>query len=247
MNNKAALFIAVILGSLSVVGIQMYIDKIKSEVKAGKELMDAWVTVREIDRGETLTEADITKVEMPAEFVRKLASTQVSDSKLIIKSKTQSAISANQIIQNHHINAQRGSSQGLDIGGGFRAITVKVDPVSGVAGMIRPGDFVDLIGCFETDGMMLEGIRIPQLTTLLLPKLKVLAVDARVDRNSKDRRFGYNTVTLRARPKDVTRIVHASTFGKIMLALVKDDDPAATRLYPITSKILLGEAAKEMK
>lgn len=50
-----------------------------------------------------------------------------------------------------------------------RAITLRIDKIHGVAGFLKQGDFVDIIGSFTVEGR--------NLTKYVLPKVKILAVN----------------------------------------------------------------------
>lgn len=245
MNNKLALLVAIVLGVLSIIGIQMYVEGIRRKVDAGKEKVDAYVAARDIDQGEVIREEDVDKIEVARRLIRRLSNTQIKDRKLIVNSRAQTPIKQNQIIQNYHIYVTRNAGRGLELEGGWRAVTVKVDAVTGIAGLVRPGDFVVVMTAFELDGADVGGQKVAQLTTTLLPKVKVLAVDARTDPNAEA--FGYRTITLRVQPDEVTRVAHANQFGKIILGLMKDDEKAQRKLFPVTPQSLIKGAADELK
>lgn len=250
MNNKLALLVSIILGVLSIVGIQLYIQKIRQEVVKDQEMVNAYVAVRDIEAGETIADQDVDKIDVPNSYLRRLGQTHIKDRKLIVGSRAQLGIAARQIIQNYHVFVQRSSGKTLALDAGYQAMTIQVDAISGIAGLLRPGDFVNVIGAFELDvkGTLPNGTPFPkQFAMTLLQKIKILAVDRVTDRNSSERRFRYKTVTLRLRPQQITRLAHATNFGKITLSQVKDSDAPDARTYPATANQIIELMARELK
>jgi pilus assembly protein CpaB len=112
---------------------------------------------------------------------------------------------------------------------GRRAITVPVDDVSSVSGMVAPGDRIDLLATIKRDG---RATLIP-----LLQKATVLATGKLVgDRRSNARgesradddneRRTYTTLTIDASPKDAARILAAREIGQLTAVLRSPADEA---------------------
>ncbi|MBS0611601.1 MAG: Flp pilus assembly protein CpaB [Proteobacteria bacterium] len=108
---------------------------------------------------------------------------------------------------------------------GRRAITVPVDEVSSMAGMIKPGDRIDL----------LVSIRQNTRVTLmpLLQRALVLATGAQTQAQATDapEGRGYNSMTLDVSPEDARRIFAAREIGRLTAVLRtvgdEEDQPAA--------------------
>ncbi|MDF1660224.1 MAG: Flp pilus assembly protein CpaB [Planctomycetota bacterium] len=247
MNNKLALIVAVVLGILSIVGINMYIQKIKQDSIRGEELVDVYVASKRVAAGSVIEESFVAVKQIPSKFVRSLRGSQIKKREAIVNSTALIDIEENQIIQSYHVDADFKVGQGLDFKSTYRAITIKVDAVSGIAGMLRPGDWVDVIGCFELQGFGVGGVKIPQITSVLMRQIKVLATDQQTDPNSKSAQFAYRTVTLRVNPEQVTKVAHAQMFGKIFLAKVQDSALKDRNSYPMTADRLLKESEQELQ
>lgn len=102
---------------------------------------------------------------------------------------------------------------------GYRAVTIQVTPSSSVAGFIFPGDAVDL----------LVTLKVPDETKdkkkgdhhageTVLTNLKVLALDQRLDDQSKEVAVA-KTATLEVTPKQAEIIAVVSEIGKLSLSL----------------------------
>ena len=114
---------------------------------------------------------------------------------------------------------------------GMRAATVGVDAVSGAAGLIWPGDRVDLVLTQALDdGALPAGRRV--LGETVMTDLRVIAVDQKLVQGAtpgaEDAGGGNSTVTVEATPGQVERVAVASRLGKLSLAVRPGgSDPAA--------------------
>jgi pilus assembly protein CpaB len=103
---------------------------------------------------------------------------------------------------------------------GRRAVAVPVDDISSVAGLVKPGDRIDL----------LVSIKRNTRTTLmpLVQRALVLATGARTDSRASpdagsDQR-SYNTMTLDVSPEDARRLFAARELGRLTAVLRTPDD-----------------------
>jgi pilus assembly protein CpaB len=94
-----------------------------------------------------------------------------------------------------------------------RALTVRVDDVSGVAGFIHPGDRVDI----------LSDIKIPDskenFSKIILQNINILTAGQIWERRGDNKPMVVNTVTLELDPEQAEIMNLASNEGKIRLAL----------------------------
>ena len=103
---------------------------------------------------------------------------------------------------------------------GRRAVTLSVDEISSIAGLLEPGDVVDLLLTVRRNQ--------ENLSVLLLQDVAVLAAGARtvaaVGQEGAERR--YSTVTLEASAEEAQRIVAGRTVGTITAVLRGPGDRA---------------------
>lgn len=108
------------------------------------------------------------------------------------------------------------------LGSGMRAVTVGVDPVSGTAGLIWPGDHVDLVLTQALDDKDRPADRRLSGETVL-SNLRVIAVDQQLaeggQSNGATAGNTARTVTIEASSFDAERIVVASRLGNISLVV----------------------------
>jgi pilus assembly protein CpaB len=107
----------------------------------------------------------------------------------------------------------------------YRAISVPISGAAAVSGMIKPGDYVDLLGTFS-----MPSKNNPQLTenvtSTLFPKVKVLAVGNQVGNDpGQIARSSSSTITFEVEPNVAEIIVFAQHSGQLYLTLRHPDNP----------------------
>jgi pilus assembly protein CpaB len=115
---------------------------------------------------------------------------------------------------------------------GMRAVTVGVDTISGTAGLIWPGDRVDLIltQSLEDQSLPLDH-RVAGET--LLVNARVIAVDqqlvqgAQAGSNTAGGNQGNRTVTLEVTPVDAEKVEVASRIGHLSMAVNSASRPVS--------------------
>jgi len=114
---------------------------------------------------------------------------------------------------------------------GYRAISVAVDPISSVSGLIRPDNNVDIIGTFHFPDMKGDQ-SLDTITLTILQNVRVLATGTETVKalDGAERNVGvkrsYNSVTLCLKPKEVEMIIFASQKGKLTLSLRNYEETA---------------------
>lgn len=113
------------------------------------------------------------------------------------------------------------------LGAGMRAVTVGVDAVSGSAGLIWPGDRVDLVLTQEiADPSAPSGHQIAGET--VLRNVRVIAIDQHLVQGAGpggSDPVAARTVTLEVTPSDAERVAVASRLGRLAL-VVRAAEPA---------------------
>ena len=133
---------------------------------------------------------------------------------------------------------------------GLRALTIPVDESSAAAGLISPGDFVDLLLVTHADeaGAGAASVR------PLLQAVRVVATGQQLQRHPTADGVGeegtagagapYATVTLHVLPEDAERVLLAQRLGELAVLLrpAGDSEPAALR--PVDATNLFGGPAR---
>src|SRR6185312_2859308 len=147
------------------------------------------------------------------------------------------------------VHAGDHSSMSAVLTPGTRAVTVNVTASTGMAGLIAPGDHVDLLltMTIHSDD---KDVPTRHMSETVLTNLRVLAMDQRVSDDNKDANVP-KTATLEVTPKQAELVAVTSELGLLSLSLRslaadKDDyshagtaptwDSDATRLIRDTGK-----------
>lgn len=118
---------------------------------------------------------------------------------------------------------------------GFRAMSVRVNDVIGVAGYVLPGTRVDVVATVnpttQTTGVT---------SKVILTNVLVLAAGTKIEQNGDDQPMAVSVVTLQVDPEQAERLTLASNEGKIQLALRNPLDPTAPETAGIRPAALMG-------
>ena len=151
-----------------------------------------------------------------------------------------------------------------------RAVTLKVDQLSGVAMLLKPGDFVDVFWTGQTSPEISKflGINtvdvnanVDKLTVLLLSDVYIMALDNRyslsptVARNRiVNAKENYGSVTVRCKSyEEAKMLIHAQMSGKLTLVkkgedqLVIDNDEAVDVLQMLKASRKVNAARQKDK
>lgn len=108
---------------------------------------------------------------------------------------------------------------------GYRAMTIRINDVLGVAGFVLPGDRVDIMltrGANQAD----------QTTEILLQGVRVLGIDQDAS-EQKDKPVVAHAATLEVTPEQAEKLTLASTVGTLSLALRKMGNTEETAARPV--------------
>ncbi|MBU2102688.1 MAG: Flp pilus assembly protein CpaB [Candidatus Omnitrophota bacterium] len=141
------------------------------------------------------------------------------------------------ILKGQHVNdnmvrasdAFRFLSQTID--GGMRAITIPVDQISAIEGLIKPADRVDIIGTFNFPTEK-GGQGLPLVVTLF-EGVKVLATNRNLSQYQTSSKTG--TITLALRPEDARMLAYVLEVGRIRLVLRGPLDAAQEEYSTLTT------------
>jgi pilus assembly protein CpaB len=135
---------------------------------------------------------------------------------------------------------------------GKRATSVGVDAVSGTAGLIWPGDHVDLILTQQIDDPNVSiGCRYAGET--VLKDVRVIAIDQQLVQggtsNTADTSQQSRTVTLEVSPEDAEKVAVATRLGKLALAVrpVDAGTPTDEKDHEVTCSKDVSSAIADMR
>jgi len=122
---------------------------------------------------------------------------------------------------------------------GFRALSVRVNDVVGVAGYVLPGNRVDVVATLNPTQQPID-----ITSKVILTNVLVLAAGTKIERDAENNKpIAVSVVTLLVNPDEAERLTLASTEGKIQLALRNPLDQTAPATLGIKPAVLMGSAA----
>lgn len=181
--------------------------------------VEVLVARNDLPAGRILQQGDLRwqawpDVDLPEQYIRKTNNSDMAD---MAGSVVRSGIRAGEPLSRGRVATpgDRGFMAAV-LTPGMRAITVRVDPTSGIGGFVFPGDRVDMILSHRIDDS--ETRTQNRAGETVLTNVRVLAIDQRTD-DQKNTPSPANTVTLEVTPKQVERVVVARALGDLSLSL----------------------------
>jgi pilus assembly protein CpaB len=232
---------AVVAGFVATFAIHKYVSiKTRIPVAASRQV---FIAVADISPGTVISGAAVKAVTWPQAVIPpNSASTMKEVEGRVVKVPIPQG---NPIL--FSMLAPEGTAAGLSgiLEDGKRALTVKVDEVTGVAGFIHPGDHVDVLMDLPLKG---EGGG-EHFSKTILHDILVLTTGQIWEQKGSNKPMVVNTVTLELAPEDGEVLNLASNEGKIRLALRNRNNRTVTQTPGVTTSILVGGGAakKESK
>ena len=258
MNRKIVLIASLVAGLLAALLTSAYISAKEDEVRAQKakfakenEQVETFRFRREMYEGAVITEADIE----PCKFFKRHGDDLVapgSERKLIGK-KTSCHVSAGAPIRWPYIEGGRLEAKGLsdrieykwdaERPKSYRAMSINVTGSSSVSGLIRKGDYVDVIGTFDFPDDQGQIKRGDPVTCTVLQRVQVLATgnDRPPERSlgttgGSSRAGAYSLVTLSVTPREAEILAFAENIkGRLMLTLRNEKDRYVENDLPVVT------------
>jgi pilus assembly protein CpaB len=216
------LAVAVVLGAAAAFGVNRFIQRQVEDIEArGKAQRTVRVLVpkEDLPKGTALVSKVVAVRDIPAEWMHSNAITPEQFDRVENQRLAYPAARGEMILWSL-LDGHRTPSFSSRLASGRRAITVPVDEVNSISGMIEPGDRIDLMVSVRRDS---RTFMFP-----LLQNVPVLATGARaaVESDSKDSRRTFTTITLEAGPEEAQRVLAAREIGKVAAVLRPPGDNA---------------------
>ncbi len=227
LKSLALLILALGCGLVASIGITQVIAKRNADPAAPTgETESIFVAMQDIGLGEILTAQDLRLEPWPKDKTPPGALRRIEE---VEGRRTKTKIFAGEPILDKKLFGKGVAEQGPDalIPKGYRVVAVKVDQVSGTAGMIMPGSRVDVLVHLLRNPT--RGI--PDTSTrVILQDVKVFAVNDRVTMEPEGAEgtssIKATTVSLLATPEQAAKLALAEELGTLRLVLRSPEDDA---------------------
>lgn len=231
MDKKVLnIIIALVMGAAAV-GIYIWSSQQQAPVSGDLgDVVAVIVARKDIARGQRISQADLGLRRIPRTAVEPTSFT--SPESVIGKRVLINISRGEQITDNKVASAESITSLAGQVPVGKRAMTIPIDKFSSFEGMIRPGDYVDLIGLFKLPQQMGDQIVTQNVVVPLFQNVQVLAVGASLHKH--DEVVQADTVTLALDPQESELLSFALEQGQIRLSLRYPMDDQRVNLPPVS-------------
>lgn len=198
------------------------------------------VPAQKITAGTKLTPIMFKEALMPDKYIK--AGTVTASSNVADKYAGVDLWPDQMVLQEQLVNAQKSSEMQYKIPAGKRAVTIAIDPISGVAGYLKRGSRVDMIISYKPQP---EGKMTQSMT--LLQDIEVLAVGSQAIASQsigEGEATINDNVTLAVSPLQAQQIMLAESTGLIKLTMRPADDKTITPLLVSNHQNLSPSQAK---
>ncbi|MEW6170050.1 MAG: Flp pilus assembly protein CpaB [Candidatus Omnitrophota bacterium] len=255
MKNKIPLIIAAVCGLVAVVLINSYLSQQRQEAMrqaqmqtrraAQEDLVRVLVAKNDIVQGKIVEEKDLKQEAVPKEYLQPKAATSLE--RVVGKITIASIAKGEQILLSKLALPGETGSLANRTPAGKRAITVPVDNIAGISGLLKPGDYVDVLSKIPTPVTGPDGKQQMQLTTMpLFQNVLVLAVGSDVGGGAQTKEKGASTVTLALGPQEASLISFVQEQGKIQLLLRSPTDTQVQQIPPANWETLFAYLYPDM-
>lgn len=244
MAKKKLLVAALVVGLFAALFLYLFVVQVQSE--KDEILADQVVVVKAsklIPSGSELTHENTTMSKVPSQF---LPPNPLLEKDLQIYLNTAVAVQIEpgaMVLTSDFSIAEVARTLSGKIPLAERAMSVAVDNVSGVSGLLRPGDRVDILGTFshlgkegeikDSQGKKQAGF----VTMPLLQNVTLLATGQQISEvlDGQNRQRGYSTVTVSVTVEEAELLTITQTKGKLLFLLRNRED---VKTVPVKRQLL---------
>ncbi len=252
---------AVVFAMLAGLGTMIYLNVLERRLTKRltppqKEMVQVVVASRDLPTGSVINSSTMSVRHVPKAYVNSDIFTpnqfESIQGAILIKPLQQGKMLAQDYIDLKIPKDFSGTIQS-----GHRAITIQVDEINSISGMIRPGNAIDLftrmsLGKSSRNSSTSSGEAIiPVLEDVL-----VLATDKHSARpnedefkhlSADDRRRAYNTLTLEVTPKEAALVAIAESRGELISILRNSSDTGGILFSQVTLTDLLAHSGEMLE
>ena len=217
------LILSIALGTAAVLMVRNYITGEKKAMKKGLEPVRIVVARRNIPANEPLEVEWVAARPVPKKFVHANAIYPEEVDLIIGRELVYPVRAGDPILWMDFKGGERYRGFSTMIKEGERAMTVRVDETSMIAGLIQPGDHIDILGTFKR---ISESRNEPETTITLLQNVVVLAIGQITSARSGMRkdRTSSGMLTILVTPEEAALLIHAQRVGKLYNVLRNPED-----------------------
>jgi pilus assembly protein CpaB len=218
--NKTWVILAVALtiGGLAALAARSYLSTQMQAMEArGKtKTIQVIVASRELKRGDKINSDTVSVRAIPIDYAHSAAILPASFDR--VEGQTLAyPVKPGEMILWGLMEGKKVPTFSARVETGYRAMTVAVDEINSISGLLEPGDIIDLLVTIDQNGK--------KVTRPLLQSVSVMATGQRVaDGSRDDQRHHYSTVTVNLTPLQAKQMIMARDAGRITALLRNPED-----------------------
>jgi pilus assembly protein CpaB len=232
------LIVAVVIGGLAAFAASSFLSGRLADIEARSQgkTVNIVVAKRDLVRGDSLTSDSVAVRAIPAEFAQSGAVLPEQFGS-IEGGAIGFNLKAGEMLMWSQMEGKKVPTFSARIESGRRAITVAVDEINSISGLLEPGDLIDLLVTVDQQGQ--------KITVPLMQGVRVMATGQRSmdDPKSGERRL-YSTVTLNTDPRQAQNVVVAREAGRLTALLRNPQDTTPIQGMQGDLNSLLGQRAQ---
>lgn len=214
------LALAVAAGGTFAFGTYRYMQTVPAQAAGGVSTRPVVVAASDLSLGAELRPESLRVIQWPADAVP--AGAFGSPDELVGRGLIQPVTQNEAFLPSKLAAKEAGAGLPPVIPEGYRAMSVRVNDVVGVAGYVLPGTRVDVVAVVNPTQ------NAPDVTSkVILTNVQVLAAGTKIETDGDQKAMAVSVVTLLVGPEEAERLTLASTEGKIQLALRNPLDKTA--------------------
>ncbi|WP_194715393.1 Flp pilus assembly protein CpaB [Noviherbaspirillum soli] len=207
------------------------------EARSRTAMVEVVVARTDLPKGQEIGPGNVALRPIPRDYAHSNALTNDSFGSAVGR-KLAYNIKGGEMLLSSMLEASKPATFSARVGMGWRAMTVAVDEINSISGLLEPGDVIDLIASLDRKGN--------KLTMPLLQGVQVIATGQRlVDDPVTGERKQYATVTLNVTPSQATTLIAARDGGKITALLRNPGDRQAAPGDVLDMNALLGQGLNQ--
>ncbi len=227
--NRTALIASIAIGSLGAALLWVYMVRYEREARGGEPVL-VLVARQDLPVGSTLQEGAFAAQPIPEAYVDGRHILAVERER-VLGIRLRNALKAGERILWTDLATSSGNDRGLAalVRSGYRAFTMQVDQASTLAGLLQPGDRVDVLHTTERAGR--------PVTLTLLQNVLVLAIGRRTAslEGAHDEVASAEEVTVSVTPEQAQLLAEAQNMGMLRLVMRAPDDIGIVEGMPETT------------
>lgn len=230
--------VAAVIGVLAALAARSFLSSQIDAIEArGKgKTVNILVAKRELKRGDKVNSDSVAVRAIPVDFAHSGAITPEAFNRVDGQTLAY-PLRPGEIVLWGLMEGKRVPTFSARVEVGHRAMTVPVDEINSISGMLEPGDVIDLLVTIDQKGK--------KVTLPLMQNVQVMATGQRaIDGAKEGERKSFSTVTIDATPAQAENVIIARDAGRVTALLRNPDDRRRLKGGDADMAALLGSVDK---